>query len=49
MPEIWIEFLLTRCIQGKAKWAAWNEVKGMSKEEAQQKYIDLVNELKESS
>ncbi|GAA1924208.1 acyl-CoA-binding protein [Streptantibioticus ferralitis] len=31
---------------GKAKWKAWTEVKGMSKEEAQKKYIELVEELK---
>ncbi|XP_041367799.1 acyl-CoA-binding protein-like [Gigantopelta aegis] len=32
--------------KGKAKWNAWNGKKGMSKEDAQQKYIDLVEELK---
>ncbi|KAI8320421.1 acyl-CoA-binding protein [Martensiomyces pterosporus] len=31
---------------GKAKWKAWTDVKGMSKEEAQTKYIELVNSLK---
>ncbi|CAJ0583176.1 unnamed protein product, partial [Mesorhabditis spiculigera] len=28
----------------KAKWDAWNGVKGTSKEEAMQKYIDCVNQ-----
>ncbi|MBS1634631.1 MAG: acyl-CoA-binding protein [Bacteroidetes bacterium] len=28
-----------------AKYNAWNGLKGMAKEEAQQKYIDLVNSL----
>lgn len=28
--------------EARAKWDAWNELKGMSKEEAMQKYIDLV-------
>jgi len=32
---------------GKAKWDAWNEVKGKSKEDAQAEYITLVEELKE--
>ncbi|MDX2190575.1 MAG: acyl-CoA-binding protein [Bacteroidota bacterium] len=27
---------------GIAKWNAWNELKGMSKDEAKQKYIDAV-------
>ncbi len=31
---------------GRAKWDAWNELKGTSKEDAMQQYIDLVNELK---
>ncbi|KAL4437790.1 hypothetical protein ABPG77_005702 [Micractinium sp. CCAP 211/92] len=30
--------------EARAKWDAWNSVKGMSKEEAMQKYIDLVAE-----
>jgi len=29
-------------LEARAKWDAWNELKGMSKEEAMQKYIDLV-------
>jgi diazepam-binding inhibitor (GABA receptor modulating acyl-CoA-binding protein) len=35
----------------KYKWDAWTERKGMSMEDAQQQYIDFVNELraKESS
>ena len=28
-----------------AKYNAWNSIKGMQKEEAQQKYIDFVAEL----
>ena len=31
---------------GRAKWDAWNEVKGTSKDEAMQQYIDLIEELK---
>ena len=30
----------------KAKYNAWHSLKGTAKEEAMQKYIDLVNELK---
>lgn len=33
-------------IKGRAKFDSWNELKGMSKDQAQQKYIDLVEELK---
>lgn len=29
----------------RAKWNAWNERKGMKKEIAQEKYIDIVNTL----
>ncbi len=32
-------------IKGKFKWETWKAKAGMSKSEAQQKYIDLVNEL----
>jgi diazepam-binding inhibitor (GABA receptor modulator, acyl-CoA-binding protein) len=32
---------------GRAKWDAWNEVKGMSADDAMQAYIDYVEELKE--
>ncbi|MBX7229804.1 MAG: acyl-CoA-binding protein [Burkholderiaceae bacterium] len=32
----------------RAKWDAWNEVKGLSNEAAMQAYIDLVEELKEA-
>ena len=28
--------------EARAKWDAWNGVKGMSKEEAMQKYVDTV-------
>ena len=30
---------------GFAKWSAWNKLKGQTKEQAQQAYVDLVNEL----
>jgi acyl-CoA-binding protein len=31
---------------GRAKWDAWNELKGTAKETAMQRYIDLNAELK---
>ena len=31
---------------GRAKWDAWNELKGKSGEEAMQEYIDLIESLK---
>ncbi len=31
---------------GRAKWDAWNELKGTASEEAQQQYIDLIESLK---
>jgi acyl-CoA-binding protein len=31
---------------GRAKWDAWNELKGQSADEAQQAYIDLIEDLK---
>jgi acyl-CoA-binding protein len=31
---------------GRAKWDAWNEVKGKAKGEAMQEYIDLIESLK---
>ena len=31
---------------GRAKWDAWNEVKGKSGDEAMQEYIDLIESLK---
>ena len=31
---------------GRAKWDAWNELKGQSQEQAQQAYIDLIEDLK---
>jgi acyl-CoA-binding protein len=31
---------------GRAKWDAWNEIKGTKAEEAMKQYIALVNELK---
>jgi len=30
----------------RAKWDAWNELKGTSKESAQQGYVDLIESLK---
>ena len=30
----------------RAKWDAWNNLKGLSKEDAMQQYIDLVEDLK---
>ena len=32
---------------GRAKWDAWNGLKGKSSEEAMQEYVDLVESLKE--
>eukprot|EP00217_Crustomastix_stigmatica_P015198 CAMPEP_0183795556 /NCGR_PEP_ID=MMETSP0803_2-20130417/4671_1 /TAXON_ID=195967 /ORGANISM="Crustomastix stigmata, Strain CCMP3273" /LENGTH=127 /DNA_ID=CAMNT_0026039987 /DNA_START=41 /DNA_END=422 /DNA_ORIENTATION=+ len=32
-------------LEARAKWDAWNKRKGMSKEEAMQKYIEIVQEL----
>lgn len=31
---------------GRAKWDAWDGLKGLSKDEAMQQYIDLITELK---
>lgn len=31
---------------GRAKWDAWNEVKGKGSDEAMQEYIDLIESLK---
>jgi diazepam-binding inhibitor (GABA receptor modulator, acyl-CoA-binding protein) len=31
---------------GRAKWDAWNELKGQSPDEAMQGYIDLIESLK---
>jgi len=33
-------------IKGKAKWANWNELRGMSKTNAMNDYISLAQELK---
>lgn len=33
-------------MKGRYKWDAWSKNKGMSKEEAQTKYIELVKILK---
>jgi diazepam-binding inhibitor (GABA receptor modulating acyl-CoA-binding protein) len=32
---------------GRAKWDAWNELKGSAAESAMQQYIDLIEELKD--
>lgn len=34
-------------LKGKAKWDAWNELKGTSKESAMRAYVDKVEELKQ--
>ena len=31
---------------GRAKWDAWDSLKGLSKDEAMQQYVDLIAELK---
>jgi diazepam-binding inhibitor (GABA receptor modulator, acyl-CoA-binding protein) len=31
---------------GRAKWDAWNEIKGTDSETAMQQYVDLIDELK---
>ena len=31
---------------GRAKWDAWNELKGKSADEAKQAYVDLIESLK---
>ena len=31
---------------GRAKWDAWNELKGTSTDDAQQQYVDLIESLK---
>jgi len=31
---------------GRAKWDAWNELKGKTADEAMQEYIDLIEDLK---
>jgi diazepam-binding inhibitor (GABA receptor modulating acyl-CoA-binding protein) len=31
---------------GRAKWDAWNDVKGKSRDEAMQEYVDLIESLK---
>jgi diazepam-binding inhibitor (GABA receptor modulating acyl-CoA-binding protein) len=31
---------------GRAKWDAWNELKGQSQDDAKQAYIDLIESLK---
>merc|ERR1712215_511200 len=33
--------------KGKAKWDAWSSKKGMSQDEAKQKYIEFANTMKE--
>ena len=31
---------------GRAKWDAWNELKGQAPDEAKQAYVDLIEDLK---
>ena len=31
---------------GRAKWDAWNELKGQTSDEAMQAYVDLIEDLK---
>jgi diazepam-binding inhibitor (GABA receptor modulator, acyl-CoA-binding protein) len=31
---------------GRAKWGAWDELKGMSTKDAMQQYVDLIESLK---
>ncbi len=31
---------------GRAKWDAWNSIKGKSEDEAMQEYVDLIESLK---
>ena len=31
---------------GRAKWDAWNELKGQTPDEAKQAYVDLIEDLK---
>ena len=31
---------------GRAKWDAWNELKGQSQDDARQAYVDLIESLK---
>ena len=30
---------------GRAKWQAWEEIKGMSTDDAMQEYVDLIESL----
>lgn len=32
---------------GRVKWDAWNELKGTSRDDAMQRYVDLIESLKE--
>ena len=32
---------------GRAKWDAWNALKGTSSDDAMQQYVDLINSLRE--
>ena len=31
---------------GRAKWDAWNEIKGLSKDDAMKQYVGLIEDLK---
>ncbi len=39
--------MLSLDLKGKAKWDNWNSRKGMSKEEAEQKYVEMAKGLLE--
>ena len=40
-------FIYDKINQGKAKWDSWNSKKGISQDEAKQKYIDFAKEMME--
>ncbi|KAG8225260.1 hypothetical protein J437_LFUL006492 [Ladona fulva] len=50
--NLYVPFLLAKPgaldFKGKAKWNAWNEKKGMSKEDAKEAYIAKVQTLIDS-
>jgi acyl-CoA-binding protein len=31
---------------GRAKWDAWNEIKGLSNQDAMKQYVSLIDDLK---
>uniref|UniRef100_A0A8C9QWL8 Acyl-CoA-binding protein n=1 Tax=Spermophilus dauricus TaxID=99837 RepID=A0A8C9QWL8_SPEDA len=46
LPTIWTKRPGMLDFKGKAKWDAWNQLKGTSKESAMKAYVDKVEELK---